>query len=141
MRIVAAERSVEIATRATGEFATMVPAAGIHRCMVALLDNAFSFSPTGSTVHVTLTGSKGMVRVSVRDEGPGITGIDPSRIFDRFARSGAAVDGSGAIRTGFGIGLSLVRDTVERFGGTVAVVSSSQSGTEIELRIPSAHTR
>jgi signal transduction histidine kinase len=140
MRIVAADRSVKIETTSTGKFATLIPAAGIHRCMLALLDNALSFSPTGSTVYVRVTESKGMVRVSVRDDGPGITGIEPSRIFDRFARSGAAVDGGGSTRTGFGIGLSLVRDTVERFGGTVAVVASSQSGTEIELRIPSART-
>ncbi|MDQ1598088.1 MAG: two-component system, OmpR family, sensor kinase [Microbacteriaceae bacterium] len=141
MRIVATDRSVTIATTATGEFATLVPAAGIHRCMLALLDNALGFSPKGSTVHVRLTESRGMVRISVRDEGPGITGIDPSRIFDRFARSGAATSDGGSIRPGFGIGLALVRDTVERFGGTVAVTASSGAGTEIELRIPSARTR
>ena len=49
-----------------------------------------------------------------------------------------AVGGGGTTRTGFGIGLSLVRDTVERFGGTASVVETSPSGTTIELRIPQA---
>ncbi|MCU1585660.1 MAG: ATP-binding region ATPase domain protein [Microbacteriaceae bacterium] len=141
MQIVAADRSVTIATTSAGEFATLVPAAGIHRCMLALLDNALGFAPMGSTVHVRLTESRGMVRISIRDEGPGITGIDPSRIFDRFARSGATISEGGSTRTGFGIGLALVRDTVERFGGTVVVAASSEAGTEIEIRIPSARTR
>jgi signal transduction histidine kinase len=74
----------------------------------------------------------------VRDHGPGITGIEPSRIFDRFARSGDAVGGGGTTRTGFGIGLSLVRDTVERFGGSASVIETSRSGTVIELRLPAA---
>jgi len=138
MSMLAAQRSVSIRLDAAEHSVTAVPATSIHRCLLSLLDNAIDFSPAGSTIDVTVEELKTTVLIRVRDHGPGITGIDPSRIFDRFARAGDAVGGSGTIHTGFGIGLSLVRDTMERFGGTASVVTTSPSGTAIELRIPRA---
>lgn len=136
MTILAAKRSVSLRLITTADAATAVPATSVHRCVVALLDNALDFSPPGSTIYVTVEQIKASVLIRVRDHGPGITGIEPTRIFDRFARSGDAIGGGGLTRTGFGIGLSLVRDTVERFGGSASVIETSPSGTVIELRIP-----
>ncbi|MHC5795817.1 sensor histidine kinase [Lacisediminihabitans sp. FW035] len=138
MTILAAKRSVSIRFEASADAATVVPATSIHRCVVALLDNALDFAPSESTIDVSVEEIKGSVLIRVRDHGPGITGIEPSRIFDRFARSGDAVGGGGTTRTGFGIGLSLVRDTVERFGGSASVIETSPSGTVIELLLPAA---
>jgi two-component system OmpR family sensor kinase len=133
MRIIAGERSVTIAYADGPPLATLLPAASVHRCVVALLDNALDFAPAGSTVHVGLSSARGMVRIAVRDEGAGIRGIAPERIFDRFARAEEQPD---APREGFGIGLALVRDTVERAGGSATVAQTSASGTEIALLVP-----
>lgn len=138
MTILAEKRSVSIRLEAPADAATVVPGTSIHRCVVALLDNALDFAPAESAIEVSVEETKGFVLIRVRDHGPGITGIDPGRIFDRFARSGDAVGGGGTTRTGFGIGLSLVRDTVERFGGSASVIETSPSGTVIELRLPQA---
>ncbi len=138
MRIIAGEKDVSVAVNETRPLATLMPAASVHRCLIALLDNALEFAPAGSTIHVTLSDARSKVRISVRDEGAGVTGIDPARIFDRFARSGDARDGAGKTRAGFGIGLSLVRDAVERVGGTASVAATSPKGTEIQLLIPLA---
>jgi two-component system OmpR family sensor kinase len=138
MAILAAQRSVSIRLDAATDATTAVPATSVHRCVVALLDNALDFSPPKSTIDVSVEVIETSVLIRVRDRGPGITGIEPSRIFDRFARSGDAAGGGGTTRTGFGIGLSLVRETVERFGGTASVVETSPSGTVIELWIPQA---
>ena len=135
MRIIAGERSVTITYTSGAPLATLLPAASVHRCVVALLDNAIDFAPPGSTVHVDLSSARGVVRIAVRDEGAGIRGIEPARIFDRFARAEEQPD---APRAGFGIGLALVRDTVERVGGSAAVAHSSERGTEIELLVPQA---
>jgi signal transduction histidine kinase len=110
----------------------LVPAASIHRCLVSLLDNAMRFSPTGSTICVTVGSDRARADIRVIDSGSGITGIDPARVFDRFARGDAA--GS----SGFGIGLALVKDTVERYGGSAAVESTGRAGTTILLRLPRA---
>lgn len=138
MQVIATERSVSITREGSPSLGTRMPAASVQRCIVALLDNALGFSPPGSTIHVSVSEARCFVRLSVRDHGPGITGIKASRIFDRFAHSVDAVDGVGTTRTSFGIGLALVRDTVERFGGRVAVEHTSAAGTEISLLIPRA---
>ncbi|WP_454137964.1 sensor histidine kinase [Microbacterium paulum] len=85
---------------------------------------------------VTTSTSRTDTCIAVRDHGPGIQGIDPERVFDRFARSSLAVDGGGSASTGFGIGLSLVQDTIGRFGGTVEVTSTSEEGTTITMTLP-----
>lgn len=139
MRVIAREKSVTLAVdHPADHLSTHLSAPSLHRCLVALLDNALDFAPAGSTVTVSLSQTKSAVRISVRDEGPGISGIDPARIFDRFARSSEPIDGSGSPRASFGIGLSLVRESVERVGGSVRVARSSARGTEIELVIPAA---
>ncbi len=138
MRLIASDRSVSVSYESGSPLATLMPAAGLHRCVVALLDNAIDFSPPGSTVHVTVGSVRTMVRIAVRDEGAGIRGIAPERVFDRFAR---AEEQPGTRHHGFGIGLALVRDTVERAGGTATVAHTSDAGTEIALLIPQARAQ
>ncbi len=147
LRLIAEKRSVQVTidagvaggamtndpkTQGSETLFTRMPEASLNRCVTALLENALEYSPADSTIQVGLSRLKSMARLTVRDEGSGIQGIDPARIFDRFARSAAAG------RQSFGIGLSLVRDTAERFGGQVSVVSTSSAGTEFELLIPLA---
>ncbi|HAM26609.1 MAG TPA: sensor histidine kinase [Microbacteriaceae bacterium] len=141
MRIAGQDRRVRIGLDAPEALASYLPAASAHRCVVALLDNAVRHSPDGSEVTVSLRGTKSMVLLEVRDHGPGIQGISPAHIFDRFARSGDVAGGGGGTRTGFGIGLALVRDIAVRHSGTVTVEQTSASGTTIVLSVPRAHDR
>ncbi|MCU1425804.1 MAG: ATP-binding region ATPase domain protein [Microbacteriaceae bacterium] len=113
-----------------------VPSSSITRCTVAPIDNALRFAPPHSTGSVEVVVTSEVISVIVRDSGPGIQGIDPARIFDRFAHSGAAVDGGGDGKAGFGIGLSLVREIVVRYGGSVDVLDSSSTGTAISFTVP-----
>lgn len=115
-----------------------VPPAGLQRSIVALVDNAVKHSPPGGIVVVAARREGRQVRIDVTDEGPGIRGIAPERVFDRFARSANAVDGGGSSRTGFGIGLSLVQEAVTRYGGSASVSDTSDAGTTMTLRIPSS---
>ncbi|MFD1340357.1 sensor histidine kinase [Microbacterium lemovicicum] len=139
MRALARDRDVTIAPLAVAEdLAVAVPESSLHRCLLSLLDNAVKHSPAGRTVGVTAFAERGAVMISVADQGNGIQGISADRIFDRFARSANAIDGGGSARTGFGIGLSLVQDTVHRYGGTAFVTTTSIEGTTITLRFPRA---
>lgn len=103
----------------------------LTRAIMALLDNAVRYSPTGSTVRVWAVPAGRRVEVRVADEGPGITGIDPDRLFERFSRTG---DVGG--HRGFGLGLALVRDVATRFGGTIEVEQTSPRGTTFRLALP-----
>lgn len=150
MRVIAAEKEITVVVHDDALVSTTIPAASIHRCIVALLDNAVRFAPRNSTITMSISAghgraghgraarggsAHGMARLAVSDQGEGIHGIEPSRIFDRFARSETT---SGLTRAGFGIGLALVQDVVVRAGGRAAVSYTGATGTEIELLIPLA---
>ncbi|MBP2457111.1 signal transduction histidine kinase [Clavibacter michiganensis] len=145
--------------RRTGDahVAVAVPPASIRRCVLALVDNALVHAPASTAVVVDVTARRerggALAVLTVSDGGPGITGIDPSRVFDRFARSTEAAGvarpaGSPspdvvpardpAMRRGLGMGLALVRDVAVRHGGGIRVARSSSAGTVMELTLPLA---
>lgn len=134
---IAGPRGIEI--RATSEPVTVdVPAAVLRRCLVALVDNALDHSPPGTTV--TLNGSRSGDRatVTVTDAGPGIRGIAPERVFDRFAQGDPPDAGLGAPRNSRGIGLALVRELCDAYGGAARVARTGPEGTAFELTLPAA---
>ncbi|HEY4225285.1 MAG TPA: HAMP domain-containing sensor histidine kinase [Pseudolysinimonas sp.] len=133
--ILASERQVTIELDAVPTSA-LAPAASVHRCVVALLDNALRFAPSGSNIRVGLAQDRGFAEIRVTDHGPGITGIAADHVFDRFARG----DGQDAA-TGFGIGLALLKDTVTRYAGTASVEHTGPDGTTVVLRLPRSRRR
>lgn len=141
MTTIARRHGVEIVvTTAAPDVAVEIPEARLRRSLIALLDNAIKHSPPG-IVELDARADRRTVSITVTDHGPGIQGIDPHRIFDRFARSSDAVDGGGTARTGFGIGLALVHDTITRHGGTIAVRSTSPEGTALTFTVPQSNGR
>ncbi|QYF74373.1 HAMP domain-containing histidine kinase [Cryobacterium sp. PAMC25264] len=137
MRMIAKDRGVQITlTPIAADVVVAIPETSLHRSLVALIDNAIKHSPQGRSITLAVSCSRDMVRIDVADQGPGIQGISADRVFDRFARSAQAVDGGGTASTGFGIGLSLVQDTVSRYGGSATVTTTSASGTTITLQFP-----
>jgi two-component system OmpR family sensor kinase len=141
MQVIGDNRNIRIVIEGSEPVWTFLAPTSIHRCITALLDNALHFSPDGSTIVVAVTATKSTVTLTIRDQGTGIQGIDPARIFDRFAHSGSTGDGGHSVRPGFGIGLALVRDIAVRNGGTVNVRETSTDGTVIALSVPRARTR
>ncbi|MGN6126112.1 MAG: sensor histidine kinase [Humibacter sp.] len=135
--VLAAERSIEIEYDYAGPFPVGIPAERLRRCVVILLDNAVRHSEPGSRVLVEIAAVRRRVRIRVVDHGTGISGIDPSRIFDRFAHSRPARESD---EVGRGIGLALVKDTANRYGGAVKLVSTSPEGSEFTLSFPLART-
>ena len=135
MRPRADDAGVRLASAGDPRLRAGTEPAALSRAVVALLDNAVRHSPPGGSVEVTAEASGRKVVIRVSDQGPGITGIDPARIFDRFARA----SGNGPGR-GFGLGLALVRDIADRFGGTVEVEATSAAGTTFRLVLPSARS-
>ena len=99
-----------------------------------LLANAIAYTERG-WVTVRLTASETAVSVAVSDTGAGIPPEHLSRIFERFYRvDPARTRASG----GTGLGLSLVRNAVERSGGSVEVTSEVGIGTTVTVHLPRA---
>ncbi len=84
-----------------------------------LLANAIKFTPRGGAIDVTV-GANGYASVTVTDTG---IGIDPAflpRVFDRFTQADSSLTRTSG---GLGVGLSLVRELVERHGGQVRAMN------------------
>ncbi|MGC9521566.1 MAG: ATP-binding protein, partial [Anaerolineae bacterium] len=111
-----------------------VDAEGMLRALNQVLDNALKFSPPHSTIRLRAFVEGGHLCVQVEDEGIGIPRSELSRIFDRFYQ----IDGATTRRHGgMGLGLSLVKETVDRHQGEVWANSPGEGqGTTISIQLP-----
>jgi len=103
-------------------------AARLSRVLGNLVSNALRHTPPGGTVRVIGTAAPQGVRLTVRDDGEGISPELLPRVLDRFV--------TGPASTGSGLGLAIVRDIVEAHGGSVAVESTVGAGTAVHLTLP-----
>ena len=93
---------------------------GFAQVLGNLLQNALRYTPSGGTVRLLAERRSGAVRVSVTNTGPDIPPADLPHLFERFYR---VEKSRAAARGGAGIGLAIVRQLVESFGGRVGVES------------------
>jgi len=100
-----------------------------------LLSNAIKFSPIGGTVWVTLAPGPGVVRLAVRDEGPGISQADRARLFTKYARLGARPT---AGESSVGLGLAIVRHLVEAMNGVISCQAELGRGATFIVELPAA---
>ncbi|MEO8607059.1 MAG: ATP-binding protein [Chloroflexota bacterium] len=96
-----------------------------------LLSNAIKYSPNGGEVIFDLTRQDDAAIFEIRDSGIGILPDDQRHLFEPFYR-GTNVTGI----KGNGLGLKIVKDFVDRHGGTVACVSEPDKGTVFTVRLP-----
>ncbi len=104
-----------------------------------LISNALKFTQEG-TVTVRVREDDSLVHVEVVDTGPGIAPQDIPVIFDRFAQA----DSTGTRRFGgTGIGLALVKETVDLHSGKIGVRSEVGKGSAFHVQLPkgTAHIR
>jgi signal transduction histidine kinase len=106
----------------------------IERVLTNLLSNAVKYTPRGGEIEIELVEEADGVRISVLDNGKGIDDELMSRLFGRFERA----EGEHRKITGTGIGLSLVKDLVEKHGGTVEAMRRATGGTEMRVMLPLA---
>lgn len=138
MRVLAEPRGIRVQVdgQTDSDVLVAVPAASLQRCVTALVDNALAHSPDDTTITVTVLVQARTMTLTVADQGQGIQGIDPRRIFDRFARAPRPAGADDGGRPGFGIGLALVRDVAARYGGSVDVAETGEDGTALRLTLP-----
>lgn len=95
-----------------------------------LLSNALKYG-TGKPVVISVSSDRTVARISVRDQGVGISESDQARIFGRFER--AVVGGR---RGGFGVGLWVVNQLVEAMAGKIEVQSRPNEGATFTVSLP-----
>ena len=97
-----------------------------------LLSNSIRFSPIDGTLFITLTSLRGIVRIDMQDQGPGVAPADRARIFEPFFRGEVQPDD--AVR-GTGIGLSIVREYIVAHGGRVDLLPDGP-GAHFRIELP-----
>ncbi len=105
----------------------------LQQAIRALIENAVKYSEPHTNVYIKSFIKDGFGRISIRDEGVGISDEDAKRIFDRFYR----VDLSRTKATGgTGLGLAIVKRIVEIHNGRIEIDSKMNEGTEISIVLP-----
>jgi signal transduction histidine kinase len=110
-----------------------VDADRLMQIMTNLFTNASKFSPKDEKITVSITDIEDLVRISVKDKGPGIPEEFRSKIFDKFAQ--AQLPGLRR-RDGSGLGLNISKMLVERMGGTINFITNPDEGATFFFDLP-----
>ncbi|MBU6453357.1 MAG: HAMP domain-containing histidine kinase [Cyanobacteria bacterium REEB67] len=109
--------------------------------MTNLVSNAIKYSPSESSIHVSVepTSDPATVRCSVADEGPGIAVSDVPKIFGMFqqATGSQATPTNNGVK-GTGLGLAISKALVEQQGGRIGVEVGELRGAKFWFELPAA---
>ena len=94
-----------------------------------LIANALKFTPAGGEVDVVLGQQDNRALLRIGDSGPGVPAGMETRIFEPFERIGNTLPGTG-------IGLALVRESVQALGGEIRVGRAALGGAEFTVTLP-----
>ena len=95
-----------------------------QQVLVALLDNAFKYTPEGGTVTLCARVEGEVIRVSVTDTGVGIGADDLPHVFDRFYKADKSHHSRGT-----GLGLAIAYEIMKHLGETMTVESELGKGS------------
>ncbi len=108
----------------------------ISQAIVNLTSNAIKFTNEGKEVHISASRFKeGMIEIVVKDEGIGIAEENQSKLFkidQKFVLIGTAGE------KGTGLGLTLVKEIIDKHGGQIWFYSQIDEGSEFHITIPEA---
>jgi CheY-like chemotaxis protein len=116
--------------------ASRVPcdATRVQQIVWNLLSNAIKFTPKGGTVRITLDKERSSSRITVSDNGQGISPELLPYVFDRFRQADSSTRRQFG---GLGLGLSIVKHLTEMHGGTVEAYSAGEGhGATFTVRLP-----
>jgi nitrogen-specific signal transduction histidine kinase len=132
----ARERGIEIDAPKEGE---AVPAIGEFRrvlqILLNLVGNAVRYSPEGSQVWLRAEAEDGRARITVADQGEGLSAEQQAKAFDKFERLGRSGDG------GSGLGLYISRKLALAMKGELTIDSAPGQGARFILELPASPER
>jgi signal transduction histidine kinase len=97
-----------------------------------LLTNALQYSPSASSVVVTVDRCADEALLTIQDRGIGIPPADLPHVVEPFFRAGNAE----FVSPGLGLGLATARLIVEQYAGTLQIESREGAGTTAVIRLP-----
>ena len=97
-----------------------------------LISNAIKFSPQNGPIWLRLTQRSDTICFTIEDRGPGVSGEDKKRIFDKFYQADSSHK-----QAGNGLGLALVKRIVTNCGGNVCVENVPEGGCRFTVTLKS----
>ncbi len=105
----------------------------LRRALVNLIDNAVKY---GQLAEVVVERPPGVVRVRIRDNGPGIPEDELARVLEPFYRIESSRSRSSG---GTGLGLTIARNIAEQHGGSLTLANRPQGGLEVTVVLPESY--
>jgi two-component system sensor histidine kinase TctE len=100
----------------------------LREALANLIDNALRYTPRGSAVTLRVEAAGAQTRLSVEDNGPGLSDEDRAHVFQRFWRASEQPGGCG-------LGLAIVREIARRHGGDATVEPVVPRGLRVVLTL------
>jgi signal transduction histidine kinase len=133
-RLLAEPKGIRIECEAEeGLDPVLLDAFKIEQVLNNLVYNAVKFSPSGTTVRVSLHGDGDGIRIAVRDEGQGIPAGEQDRLFRPFGKISVKSTGG---EPSTGLGLAIAKRIVDGHGGRIWVESTVGQGATFSFRLP-----
>lgn len=130
----AAQAGVTLDVQATQNDAVHIDRDRIHQVVTNLVSNAIKFSPDGGVVVIDIEPANGgRIRLSVRDQGPGIAARDLPRLFKKFSQLDSSTRRT---KMGSGLGLVISKSIVDAHGGRIWVESEVGVGSTFMVELP-----
>lgn len=124
-------RAITITANVDGMFLANVEGELIYRALENVIRNAVKYTAEHSQISVLCEMTADLLKVCVTDQGPGVRHDELERIFQPFSRGNDAVPSGG-----YGLGLAITRQAIERHGGRAYASLPTAGGLAITLEIP-----
>jgi signal transduction histidine kinase/PAS domain-containing protein len=132
------QRTINFATpEGTDDLTILADPDRVGQVVTNFLTNALKYAPPDRPIDVRAEQKGKSARVSVQDQGPGLTRGEQERIWERFHRVERITVESGS-GVGLGLGLYISRTIIERLGGQVGVQSVRGKGASFSFTLPAA---
>lgn len=110
----------------------------IRQVFINLIHNAIKHSREGGEIFISVTQDDEQVVVSISDHGKGVVGEGRENLFREFYQEKTLPE---EFHDGFGLGLSIARQIVEKHGGKVYITSVKDKGTVVSFTLPAKAVR
>lgn len=135
VQITAPERTFLLDLREETPITVLVDRGRIHQVVTNYLTNALRYASPERPISIGIQQEQGMVRVWVRDQGPGLSKQAQKDIWQRFHQVPEVPIRSGSGK-GLGLGLSICKMLIEQHHGEVGVESTPGAGSAFWFRLP-----
>jgi signal transduction histidine kinase len=128
------EKQLTLHNRMSAEHWVMADSLRAQQCIINVLANAIKYSASNTAITLEVSTHGQRVRLSIRDQGPGIAAEVGQQVFEPFYRVQDTLTGV----DGAGIGLAVVQRLVENMNGHISYESTLGVGTVFHLDLPPA---